>query len=943
MNRPDRNYKIALERIEKTKEEESNILDLSNLGLTKIPKEIRGLTALTTLYLHDNKLSKIEYLEQLTSLEQLSLNRNTIAKLKGLEKLTKLQKLNLSNNFLIDLEFLDKLVSLEYLNLSHNKINTLKGIDKLGKLTKLEKLFLNANDIAEKNIAGSSIFFDYLNSKKNFLFITINDNPFLDEIEGLQKEDYIKGENHLPILLSDEKIIRQDEKENLVLKSLPYKLVLLGNSDAGKSSLADFLCDDRLQDGTGKKSTEILDIRTWKVNEELDCFIYDFGGQDYYHATYQMFFTEGTTYLLLWSKDSNYKHLNDSPTKKRPKDYFCYDANYWLGNIHYLNGIFEGKKRSQKYVNKTKEQEGEQENDLSIQESNYLQNKWLENVIIVENKIDATFKKPNPLHTDSSFGEMELFKISLLAKKNTELFKQRRELLKTYLKGLPIKSKKVNKRQHDAIGDFLKIKKELIEEKNEWSYQELKKKLETNYPSWRNLKQDTEETKIILKRFRNSGLLIWFSESKNDKLKDKLWLDPMQLQKNVLPILNNPKLEEKKGRIEIGEWDKIDKNFKKYKDLLIEQQIVFKDEAHYIIPQYLPLDQDEKPLYRIAMLGLQPTFTVRFKHFMPLGIMNRLICAFGRGEGTTDKFYGRYEMIFNYGTETVLLKCDMEELEIQVSMKGEDNNIDTWKEVFRRILLAYNRKTTPDADDANENFSEDGEGKPLVPPDLQLALSDGYYVNYSELLKAQNDKELYVTMVKNNDGDKSNDDSKRTHIYNFRAFLEGRIDKPKKVFISYAHDDSQYLSELEKYLVTLKDDGLIETWQDGKIAPGIEWDKEIREKLEAADIVIFLVTQSLIASKYVNKVELRRTLERLEKEEVKIFPVLVKGCGYKNWKVRLEDTRLTEEANEKKMKNFQFTPRDDEGELKPINQWQYPEDAWVQLSEELRDILEERE
>lgn len=59
---------------------------------------------------------------------------------------------------------------------------------------------------------------------------------------------------------------------------------------------------------------------------------------------------------------------------------------------------------------------------------------------------------------------------------------------------------------------------------------------------------------------------------------------------------------------------------------------------------------------------------------------------------------------------------------------------------------------------------------------------------------------------------------------------------PLRLFISYSHQDKQYLNELEKHLTTLKRENLIDTWHDRKIIPSQEWEKKIEDALEDAMI-----------------------------------------------------------------------------------------------------------
>lgn len=62
-----------------------------------------------------------------------------------------------------------------------------------------------------------------------------------------------------------------------------------------------------------------------------------------------------------------------------------------------------------------------------------------------------------------------------------------------------------------------------------------------------------------------------------------------------------------------------------------------------------------------------------------------------------------------------------------------------------------------------------------------------------------------------------------------------------KVFFSYSHRDEALRDELEKHLSILMRQGFIETWHDRRIGAGAEFEYEISETLETADVILLLV------------------------------------------------------------------------------------------------------
>ena len=102
-------------------------LDLSNLNLTTLPKEIGRLTSLQALSLTNNQLSTLP---------------------KEIYQLGNLQGLFLSDNMLSALpKEIGQLPSLQWLSLSNNRLTTLPK--EIGQLTNLEGLYLNKNQLAD--------------------------------------------------------------------------------------------------------------------------------------------------------------------------------------------------------------------------------------------------------------------------------------------------------------------------------------------------------------------------------------------------------------------------------------------------------------------------------------------------------------------------------------------------------------------------------------------------------------------------------------------------------------------------------------------------------------------------------------------------------------------------------------------------------------------------
>ena len=98
--------------------------------------------------------------------------------------------------------------------------------------------------------------------------------------------------------------------------------------------------------------------------------------------------------------------------------------------------------------------------------------------------------------------------------------------------------------------------------------------------------------------------------------------------------------------------------------------------------------------------------------------------------------------------------------------------------------------------------------------------------------------------------------------------------------MSYSHADEALRDELEKHLAGLLRQGVITTWHDRRIAPGEELHGLIDEHLNAADIVLLLVSADFLDSDYCYDVEMTRAMERHERGEARVIPVILRPCDW---------------------------------------------------------------
>lgn len=100
--------------------------------------------------------------------------------------------------------------------------------------------------------------------------------------------------------------------------------------------------------------------------------------------------------------------------------------------------------------------------------------------------------------------------------------------------------------------------------------------------------------------------------------------------------------------------------------------------------------------------------------------------------------------------------------------------------------------------------------------------------------------------------------------------------KPVSVFYCYAPGDRNLLEKLEEHLSPLKRSEFIAEWSDREIQAGMDWAQEVEAHLNAADIILLLISPSFISSDICYSVQMHQALEKHTAGKVKVIPIILR-------------------------------------------------------------------
>lgn len=110
------------------------------------------------------------------------------------------------------------------------------------------------------------------------------------------------------------------------------------------------------------------------------------------------------------------------------------------------------------------------------------------------------------------------------------------------------------------------------------------------------------------------------------------------------------------------------------------------------------------------------------------------------------------------------------------------------------------------------------------------------------------------------------------------------------VFISYSHKDEGWKDRLVTHLAVLREQGIVDLWDDRRIAAGEDWERKIQDAMDAASIAMLLVSAHSLTSKFILREEVSALLKRRSNDGLQIFPVIITPCDWEavDWLCKMQ-------------------------------------------------------
>lgn len=794
-----------------------------------------------------------------------------------------LEYLFAQNNQLKTIDFEGDIFDLNVLDLSENQIEILPS--KISKAITVDEVNLANNRIKDieqfKVLIQKGFPFHWERGYGGLIF---EENPLEEAIVAMLNLGDITEKKER--LLETIRLLEKGRNPEI----RRVKLILLGNTGVGKTTLSDILTKgDKVKEG----STHGINLFRYTIgNQEVPVEVqgFDFGGQDYYHSTHFAFFGYNAFYVLLWGNNQpDALSLNDDYDRRFPLNYWLGSTRYYdnrLGNksentpnirsdieLHLLQNLPEEASEIEELDNRTlkkqynfirsiqtfclkKEKKG-LEKWLNQQLGEYAKpiiisriESEIAQAIRTQPKVILTFEELQYLHSDTKTNtpEQTLRLVQNLHDRFECFYHEADSMDKEAARqkeGLGEKSLEVFEQTNEILKELLtKSVIAHLDKFTGWIYTILSKEIQGDgYFTKDEAKEQLEE-------------------KKNEEIKK------LETKKNTAQTIAriNEEYAEAQTQIEFI------LAFMQFHKIIF--RVNHADETKFIAPHYLtPIPKVSEQLFLDSFES--PFVQYHFREFFHVNLITEVMLRYyefllqeGEKGSWNYVMWKNKVVLYEENDKKKLLLIDFEEEEVE---KTKEKTKEKVKEKIASIRL--------------HRFIKNAVSDDFVKGVMAFIKSQIQNYEYTKLIVTPfGDYMPEECLEQENVNSEGKDEGLVYHnnkIYrkaDFKLFLKNPDAYPKKrLFISYSSQNSEFFKRFLVHLAPLVQKGVVDYWHDRMIDNGTQWDAEIQKKLQESDIVVLLLSPDFLNTSYVMKEEIPRAI----KMQKRLFFVQLMECGWR--------------------------------------------------------------